>query len=101
MGDVFPTFEDLFEAGDLVASLLEHPGWELVQRLVDAEILEVNRALDGRVLDSRADYAHAHGRRGGLTAVRDAAETIRLVAAMRLAEQKAKHESGAESPVGV
>lgn len=89
--------DELFSAGEAVEALMRHPGWGLVMRLVDAEVEATEADLDGRLLDSRAEYAHRHGRRGGLKGAREAADAIVRTAARRLEEQRAKHERDAES----
>lgn len=90
--------EELFAIGEAVESLAGHPGWIHVQRLVDAEIAEIDRKLDGREEPlSQAEYALAHGRRGGLRGARDAAEAILDGYQRALAEQQRRHEGDAES----
>lgn len=84
--------------GEAVESLVTHPGWAHVQRLVEAEIAEIDRALDaGDEPLTQAQYAIRHGRRGGLLASRDAAETILARYRAALEHQRAKHENPAES----
>jgi hypothetical protein len=62
--------------------------------LLAAEVDTVDRRLDtDRPLDSRAEYAAAHGRRGGLLAARKAASTVLARYREKLAEQQAKHEA--------
>jgi hypothetical protein len=60
------SLEDLFRAGEVVEDLAAHPGWKVIDELLQAEVDTVDRRLDtDRPLDSRAEYAAAHGRRGG------------------------------------
>ena len=93
--------EELFAAGEAVEALVEHPGWVHVQAIVDAEIAEIDRSLDGREEPlSQAQYALKHGRRGGLTAVRNAVDTTLDYYRRALDEQRAKHEDGAEPSGG-
>lgn len=90
--------DELFSMGDAVASLVEHPGWAHVIRLLDAEVAEIDRTLDGSQEPlSQAQYALKHGRRGGLRGAREAAEAILERYHVALAEQRAKHEGDAES----
>ena len=93
----FPTLGALFAAGEDVESLLTHPGWGHVCRLIDAEIELIDERLDAGMLDSHAAYAHATGRRAGLAGFRHAAEAIRARAELRRAQQMAKHEGAAEA----
>lgn len=93
--------DGLFSAGEMVRALMTHPGWPTLARVLEAEIATIDSQLDGRLLDSRAAYAHAHGRRGGLRALDEAARAIVSRAESRLAEQQRKHEGAAEpAPVG-
>lgn len=93
----FPTLGDLFDAGEDVESLMAHPGWAHVCRLLDESIATVDSRLDGGLLESRAAYAQAHGRRGALRAAFEAAAAIRYRADEKRAEQRAKHERAAEA----
>ena len=94
--DMFGSLEDLFAAGEAVEGLLSHPGWAHVARLIEAEAAAVEAKMDGRLLESRAEYAFAHGRLGGLKAAASAAAAIRSRAALRLEQQQRKHEGDAE-----
>jgi hypothetical protein len=67
---------DLFAAGDEVLQLLTHPGWRHVQRVIELAQADTDEMLDGRLLDSRADYARAHGRRSGFRSMTEAARAI-------------------------
>lgn len=89
--------EGLFAAGEAVEGLIGHPGWAHVNAIVDAEIAEIDRALDGRDEPlSQAHYALKHGRRGGLRGARDAAEAILDRYRTALAEQQRRYEGDAE-----
>lgn len=94
------SLEDLFAAAEDVTALIEHPGWAHVIRLIDAEAESSDRLLDGVLLDSRAAYAHAHGRRGGLRGAQEAADAIVRTAERKLADQREKHERGAGASQG-
>ena len=98
---LYGEFEDLFAAGEAVEALLAHPGWEHITRLLDAETDQVMAEADSRLLESRADYAYAHGRAGGLRALRLAAQAILDRSALRLEQQRSKHERGADAPLEV
>lgn len=93
---LWPKTEDLFVTGEQVSNLLAHPGWKAVQEIIDREKAIIDTKLDSphRALE-QAEYALAHGRRGGLTAAADAADAITAKAQQRYAEQ---NEDGAESP---
>jgi hypothetical protein len=96
--DAFPELGHLFEAGQQVASLREHPGWAHVQTVLARELDAISARLDhANEPPSQAVYALAHGRRGGLLALKEAADAIVERADKRYAEQKAKHEGAAES----
>lgn len=92
--------EELLAAAEAVESLLTHPGWTHLSRLLDAEAEQVSAVTDGRLLESRADYAFAHGRMGGIRSITLAAEAILERAQHKLAEQQSKHE-GARDRVPV
>lgn len=89
--------DELFEAGEAVEHLLAHPGWAHVDRLLGAEIATIEASLDGGLLESKAAYAFAHGRKGGLKAAREAAGAIVHKAAVKLEEQRSRHERDAGS----
>lgn len=98
---LYPGMNDLFDAGTDVRDVMRHPGWEHVTRLIDAMLAEADTALDGRLLDSRAEYARAHGRRSGLRSMAEAARAIVSEADRKLAEQARKYEGAAEpAPIG-
>ncbi len=90
--------DQLFAAGESLESLTQHPGWHVLLDVLGAEITTIDRDLDsGGVPKSRAEYAAAHGRRGGLRAAEVAATAIITRYRDRLAEQQAKHEGSRES----
>lgn len=98
LDELFPRLEDLFSAGEQVQDVVKHPGWVHVVRLLGAEIAEIDRHLDGgREPKTQAEYAMAHGRRGGLRGAEEAAGAILHRYSMRLEQQRQKHESGGES----
>lgn len=87
----------LVASGEHVQNLLFSPGWGAVMRVIDAELALLDSELDGaRSPKEQAEYALAHGRRGGLKAVSDAAKTIMLAAKAR----QARAETAAEPVVG-
>jgi hypothetical protein len=93
------SLEELVAAAEQARLLLAQPGWNLLTGLIQAEVATIDRELDsGRPLDSRADYAAKHGRRGGLMAFEQILTALIDRAESRIAEQRAKHEDGAESP---
>lgn len=93
LDDLYPTLEGLFDAAEAVEDMLAHPGWAHLTRLLEAEAAEADVEVDGRLLESRAEYAFAHGRRGGLRSAMVAASTLLRRAESKLAEQRAKHEN--------
>lgn len=92
--------DELFAAAEAVEGLMAHPGWDHVMRLLEAEAAQVSATTDGRLLESRSEYAFAHGRMGGLRAVRAAAGAIVGRAAQRFEQQRSKHEGTAEPVPG-
>jgi hypothetical protein len=92
----FPDMLDLFAAGEEVAQLMTHPGWRHLSTLLDLATADVDAMLDGRLLDSRAAYAQAHGRRGALRAMHEAASAIVAESTRKLDEQRTKYEGAAE-----
>lgn len=94
--DLYAELDPLFEAAEQVQAVLDHPGWAHVMRLLDAEVATTEADADGRLLESRSHYAFAHGRIGGLKGAREAARAILEKAERRMAQQRARHERGAE-----
>lgn len=96
--DSFRTLESLTEAADAVRSLLAHPGWAHVSRLLDAEIAKIDARLDGdRLLETRSEYAHLHGQRRGLRAALGIAHAIVSYADERLERERQRYEGGADA----
>jgi hypothetical protein len=94
---LFPDLEHLFQAGEDVAAVIVHPGWAAVKALVASEIDAINARLDaGHEPLEQAEYALAHGRRGGLLALQGAADAILERAERRRREQAERHEPAAE-----
>jgi hypothetical protein len=89
------SLERLFEAGAAVEDLAVHPGWKVIDALLEAEVDKVDKRLDADrpVPPSRAEYAAAHGRRGGLLTARAAVGTVLARYRSTLAEQQRKHEA--------
>lgn len=95
--DVWPELADLFSAGEKVRQLTLHPGWDAVHELIRREVAAISDRLDNSITPlTQAEYALAHGRRGGLLALDSAAEAIVARAEKRHSEQATKHESAAE-----
>ena len=94
------SLEELETSVEAMRSLRAHPGWLLLSSVLDAEVALIDRDLDGRVLDTRADYASKHGRRGGLRAPELLIEALISRAESRLREQRIKHEGAAEPALG-
>lgn len=96
--DAYPSLDDALIAAEAITGLMAHPGWDQLQRFVNAEVESIDVQLDrGGDPPSRAEYAGAHGRRGGLLYVAHAAEAIVARADQRYREQKMKHEGTAGS----
>jgi hypothetical protein len=94
-----PTLEQLVDAAEAVSTLVEHRGWNVLCALLDSEIATISGELENRrePLASRADYAHRHGRMGGLKAPQHMALALIDRAESRLEEQRRKHEDAGES----
>jgi hypothetical protein len=97
---LYQEFDELFAASEAVIALVASPGWDHIWDLLEAEADEVMAAADSRLLGSRSEYAFAHGRAGGLRAMREAAAAIIARAELRLEQQRVKHEGAAESVPG-
>ena len=97
----YPDLDDLLEAAESVAGLMDQPGWGLLYDLVGDELQTIERKLDhGDAPLGRAQYAMAHGRRGGMLFAGEMARTLMAHAQEELARQRRKHEGGAESSPG-
>ena len=95
--DLYPSLESVLIAAEAVEAMLASPGWNHAQAIVEAEVETINRELDrGGEPHSRAEYAKAHGRRGGLLYVREALDAIVQRAEQRYLEQQRKHEGAPE-----
>jgi hypothetical protein len=91
----YVTLEQLTEAADAVEGLLAHKGWGVLADLLGDEISTIENALDDGPPISQAEYAYAHGRKGGLKAAKAAAELLIARATVKLEEQRQKHEQEA------
>jgi hypothetical protein len=87
---------ELFDVGEDVRNLMQHPGWAHVSRLVSLEAAGLDAKLDGELLATRAEYARLTGRRSGLRGFEEAAHAIVAVSDRTLAEQTRKYEGAAE-----
>lgn len=93
--------DSLTSAADAVTGLMAHPGWAHLCRLLDAETDSLDAQMDGgRLLESRAEYAHLHGQRRGLQAAVGLAHAVVREADKRLVMERTRNERGAESPLG-
>lgn len=98
---LWPEPLDLFAASEQVTELVNHPGWECVRRVLEAEVAEIDRGVThGREPKSQAEYAMAHGRRGGLVGMHDAALAVLAEAERVLTEQRKLYEDTAEPVSG-
>jgi hypothetical protein len=97
--DALPSLEALFAAAEAVEALQASPGWTLVTRILDMEIAEIDRDLDrGNEPLSQAQYAKAHGRRGGLRGAHAAMDAIVQKAAAAYEQQARRHEQRTAEP---
>lgn len=83
----FPELEQLSRAAEALMLLTQHPGWEVLMGLLDAERAAELRRVGGRDV-LHTDYAYAHGRVGGLEAAQGIVEAVITRAAERLAEDE-------------
>lgn len=86
-------FRELLEAAETVESFLAHPGFSILGELLEDEIATVDDKLDGSKPLEHTEYAHLHGQRRGLRAIRDAATAILDVRDKELERQRERHES--------
>lgn len=85
-------FQQLDNAARALEDLRRHPGWSVLQDLLNDEIADLDARLDGGTKPlEQAEYALHHGRRGGLKASRDAVATV-------LEKHAAKRTALEESP---
>jgi len=95
---LWPEPQGLFEAGEIVQEFTSHPGWAVITRVLEEELAEIGSRLDhGSKPLEQAEYALAHGRRGGLLAMNEAAQAILVRFQQRMAEQRDLYESAGES----
>lgn len=100
--DRYETLDGLLAAGELVQGVVDHPGWAHLMGVIDAEVSQIDRKLDGHTTPlTQAEYALAHGRRGGLKSIEEAAHAIVQTAAVALADQRARHEGAGETALEV
>lgn len=95
----YPDLTALFAAGDEVLALLEHPGWSHVMRILNAEVAEIDRTLDGMSINSPLTHEQlciAHGRRWGLNGASRAAQALLGVSERKRQQQRDRHELAAE-----
>jgi len=95
--DLFPELDQVLDAAEHAASVLEHPGMGVLRSILVAEIDTISRGLDDRVLQ-QAEYAMAHGRRGGLIASLEALDVLIAWAESLAAKERAKLN---DTPVAV
>lgn len=94
------SLDRLLRAAESARDMLVGPGWEAVVTLLGRKVEEIDRQLDGALLETRADYAHRHGQRAGLLALESSVKALIERAESRLEEQRAKHEDTAGSVSG-
>lgn len=97
--DLYEDLDGLITAAEAVRATVNSPGWAHIARMLEAEIATLDRSLDDASSPKeQAEYALAHGRRGGLRGADEAAGAILRDAELRLARQRLKHEGGAGDP---
>lgn len=99
--DLYPELNELLDAAEAIEMTMASPGWTHLTALLGAEVAMTDRTLDGAAEPlSQAEYAMAHGRRGGLRGASEAAATLVAMAESKLAEQRRIHEGAAEPALG-
>lgn len=96
VADIFPELDTLFEAGEAADSVQQHPGWAVVQAVLEAEIATIQESLERKQPYEQAEYASLHGRVAGLRGAQRAVVAVVAVARKRREQQAAKHEGDAE-----
>lgn len=98
--DLFPTREHLTvltESAEAVQRTIESPGFDVIRRVLAAEVAKIDDQLGGRTLE-HAEYARLHGRRTALMACEDAAAAVTERAITRrkqaIQEQEAAESAG-------
>lgn len=93
--DLYTELAQIVDAGESANKALRSDGWAVLHRILDAEIRTIDRELDdGRVL-TQAEYAAAHGRRGGIRAALDSLRAFAEWAETQEAEERRKLELAA------
>lgn len=91
--------DDLLLAASLVSDLRDHPGWEVMERLVtERREREVRVLIHGPVL-GQAEYAERTGRLSGLESSLLAVEAVLFAAEEREQAEQAAAEADAREGV--
>lgn len=87
-------FEELDNAARALEQLQSHPGWSVLQDLLDGEIADIDARLDSgsKPLD-QAEYALLHGARRGLKSPRDTVATVLAKYREKLAQLERQPEA--------
>lgn len=96
--NLYPSLEEITLAAEQATALMMSDGYEVLRHLIGAELAEIDAKLDSRQVLDHTEYAAYHGRRAGLRTVEGLLISLISCAETQLAEQRAKHEVGAESP---
>ena len=89
---------ELFLVAESVEQLQSHPGFAAVMAVLREEVASIDRKLDGSPLETPAEYAQQHGRRGALLSAEGAAKAILEKAGKRReAAQQAINDAEGES----
>lgn len=86
-----PGHDDKLGALESIESLLEHPGWALIQRLVDRKADRLMAGLDAgsEGIQPHAKYIADHAQRFGMRTVLDIPATVKAVAEKSIEEAQA------------
>lgn len=98
---LWPEITTAATVAEQVRAMLSSPGWAAVSSLLEAKLSAVDNHLDSFAGDlSLQELAFSHGQRGGLKALIAAPRSIVEHIEGRLADERSKHETGAESSDG-
>lgn len=93
--DLYTELSQIVGAGESARKTLRSEGWLVLERILDAEIKTIDRELDDARVLTQAEYAAAHGRRGGIRAALDSLRAFAEWAETQEAEERRKLELAA------
>lgn len=87
--------DDLLLAASLVADLRDHPGWEIIERLIEQRREQEMVVLIHGPPRSKSEYTERMGRLSGMESSLRAAEAVLYAAESREQEEQASAEADA------